>query len=74
VVEHFALRAGEPRCMDCGGELRAVAKETVRDRIPPRTYRWLDDYYLCDHCDRLFWRGSHWRNIRRRLPTQLTDR
>jgi hypothetical protein len=74
VVQHFALRAGEPRCMDCGGELRAVAKETVRERIPPRTYRWLDDYYLCDHCDRLFWRGSHWRNIRRRLPTQLTDR
>jgi hypothetical protein len=74
VARHFALRAGEPRCMDCGGELRAVAKETVRERIPPRTYRWLDHYYLCSHCDRLFWRGSHWRNISRRLQTQLTER
>jgi uncharacterized protein with PIN domain len=60
--------------MDCGGELRLVDKEAVRDRIPPRTYRWLDQYYLCCHCDRLFWRGSHWRNISRRLQTQLTER
>jgi len=74
VVEHFGLHGGEPRCMDCGGELRAVPKETVRERIPPRTYRWLDDYYLCEQCGRLFWRGSHWQNIRRRLPTQLTEK
>lgn len=73
VARHFALRPGEPRCMECGGELRAVAKETVRERIPPRTYRWLDDYYLCARCDRLFWRGSHWRNISRRLQARITS-
>ena len=27
--------------MSCGGELRPGDKEALRERIPPRTYRWL---------------------------------
>lgn len=55
------------RCMACGGRLRAVAKESVRERIPPRTYPWLDDYFVCLRCDRLFWQGTHWQRIQAAL-------
>jgi len=67
VISEFRLELREPRCMSCGGELRRVDKESVRERIPPRTWRWLDEYYLCTQCDRLFWRGTHWERIRRDL-------
>jgi uncharacterized protein with PIN domain len=67
VFTQFTLRRGEPRCMICGGELLRKDKETLRDRIPPRTYRWLDEYFVCSRCDRLFWRGTHWEKIRREL-------
>jgi uncharacterized protein with PIN domain len=67
VLRHFGLPMLEPRCMSCGGELRPVDKEAMRDRIPPRTYRWLDQYYVCAKCDQLFWRGTHWRNISKQL-------
>jgi uncharacterized protein with PIN domain len=67
VFREFALKAKEPRCMSCGGELRQADKETLRERIPPRTYRWLDDYFLCARCGKLFWHGTHWHRIRREL-------
>jgi len=67
VFREFGLTPGEPRCMSCGGELRRVEKEALRERIPPKTYRWLDAYFVCARCDRLFWRGTHWTRIERQL-------
>jgi uncharacterized protein len=67
LMRDLALKVRAPRCMSCGGELRAVAKEEVADRIPPRTARWKDEYFVCSGCDRLFWQGTHWERIARRL-------
>jgi uncharacterized protein with PIN domain len=64
VLQHFDLVLREPRCMHCGGELRSVAKEAVRERIPPRTRRWLDDHFEYARCDRLYWHGTHWQRIK----------
>jgi uncharacterized protein with PIN domain len=67
VLRALALPLREPRCMSCGGALRPVAKEDVKDRIPPRTYLWQDDYFLCAGCGKLYWRGTHWTRIRETL-------
>jgi uncharacterized protein with PIN domain len=56
-----------PRCMACGGALAPVAKEDVLDRIPPRTRGWKDEYFACAGCGKLFWEGTHWERIARRL-------
>lgn len=63
VFEQLGLRMGPPRCMRCGGRLEGVPKASVAERIPPRTARWLDEYYLCQDCGGLFWRGTHWQRI-----------
>jgi uncharacterized protein with PIN domain len=67
VFREFGLVIRGPRCMSCGGELRRVPKEALRDRIPPKTYRWLDEFFVCRRCDKLFWHGTHWHRIRARL-------
>lgn len=67
VLRRWKLVPREPLCMLCSGVLDRVDKESVRDRIPPRTYRWLDEYYVCRGCGRLFWRGTHWQRIRSQL-------
>jgi hypothetical protein len=67
VFREFGLSIREARCMSCGGELRRVSKEAERERIPPRTYRWLDDFFECQRCDKLFWHGTHWQRIMARL-------
>jgi len=67
VFREFRLQIRAPRCMACGGELLAGDKEELRERIPPRTFLWLDEYFVCSRCDKLFWRGTHWERIRRQL-------
>jgi len=49
--------------MQCGGELQQKPKAELSDRIPPKTFLWLNDYFVCSRCDKLFWRGSHWQRI-----------
>jgi uncharacterized protein with PIN domain len=67
VFREFGLIVRGPRCMSCGGELHRVPKETLRDRIPPKTYRWLDEFFVCRRCGKLFWHGTHWHKIMARL-------
>jgi uncharacterized protein len=67
VLRDLDLEPREPRCMACGAELRAVPKREVADRIPPRTARWKDEYFLCAGCGRLYWQGTHWERILERL-------
>lgn len=57
----------ESRCMRCGGELVEINKEAARERIPPRTYQWLNQFFECTHCHQLFWEGTHWQRIRSRV-------
>lgn len=63
VLRDLGLPLREPRCMACGGELVARAKDDVQPRIPPRTALWKDEYFVCASCDRLFWQGTHWERI-----------
>ncbi len=63
VVRRFDLTAqARPftRCPTCNGHLIHVAKEAVIDRIPPKTARWQDEYYMCVDCGKLYWHGTHY--------------
>jgi hypothetical protein len=73
VLRALALPLLDPRCMPCGGVLEAVSKAAVADRIPPRTARWKDDYFVCRGCGRLFWQGTHWERIAARLRRAAGD-
>lgn len=63
VLRDLGLPRGEPRCMACGGVLVPTPKADVAPRIPPRTARWKDEYFVCDRCNRLYWQGTHWERI-----------
>ena len=67
VLEKLKLDVLEPRCMACGGMLAAVGKEQVREKVPSRTFNWLDHFYQCEGCQRVFWQGTHWQRISERL-------
>lgn len=67
VFHEFGLKKRQPRCMNCGGELRRESKEALAQRIPPKTFKWLDDYFVCSRCGKLFWRGTHWHKIENEL-------
>jgi uncharacterized protein with PIN domain len=66
----LGLPLRDPRCMACGGALLSAVKHEVKERIPPRTARWKDEYWVCGTCARLFWQGTHWERIARVLEQQ----
>jgi uncharacterized protein with PIN domain len=67
VLEQFDLPLRESRCMACGGMLTVIAKEEVRERVPPRSFAWVDQFWECESCRRVFWKGTHWPRILERL-------
>ena len=63
LLRELSLPLRQPRCMACGGALLSVKKEELRDRIPPKTYAWLSEFFVCQRCGQLFWHGTHWERI-----------
>ncbi len=63
VMKHFGLTPRTPRCMACGGELREVDREQLRDRVPPRSFAWASRFWECQSCRQPFWEGTHWQRI-----------
>ncbi|MEB2837394.1 MAG: Mut7-C RNAse domain-containing protein [Desulfurococcales archaeon] len=56
------------RCPECNSPLvRVTDKSRLRGRVPPRALEAYDEFYVCPRCGRVYWIGSHWRNIRRVL-------
>ena len=68
VVARFQL-AGRlrpySRCLACNGVLEPVAKETIADRLPPLTRRYIDTFWTCPDCGKDYWRGAHARGLDR---------
>jgi uncharacterized protein with PIN domain len=73
VMRDLELGLREGRCMACGGMLVPTPKKDVAERIPPRTAKWLDEYFVCDGCNGLFWRGTHWQRITRSLEEAVAS-
>lgn len=60
------------RCMHCNALLRPVARESVVDRLMPETQRYYDEFFLCPACDRIYWKGSHYRRMQRFIDRVTT--
>ncbi len=54
------------RCPVCNGELVEVRdKRVVSGRVPPQSLEANNVFYVCTRCGKVYWEGSHWRNMRR---------
>lgn len=76
IVERLDLaRSAKPftLCLHCNAPLRLVDKASVFDRLPPRVRENYERFSTCGVCGRVFWEGSHWRNMRRVLDGVLKE-
>jgi len=51
------------RCMECNGEIKRVPKEDILDRLEPKTRLYFYTFGRCSGCDRIYWKGSHYKNM-----------
>ncbi|HEX8978568.1 MAG TPA: Mut7-C RNAse domain-containing protein [Parasulfuritortus sp.] len=58
-------------CLICNAPLRPVDRAEVLDRLPPKVRETQTRFSVCDVCGRVYWEGSHWRDMRRQLTAAL---
>jgi len=77
VLAAFRLRVERDqmftRCTACNHPVEAVAKERVRDKLPPVAYRLYDRFTWCRGCDKLYWQGGHYGRILGALEQLVGD-
>jgi len=70
VMEQMRLQGGlRPfsLCLECNQPLVARGKDEVADRVPPYVFRTQDQFVECPVCQRVYWKGTHWQAMTRRL-------
>ena len=48
------------RCLRCNTLLNSVPKEQILDRIPPKTKKFCSEFFQCQACDKIYWKGTHY--------------
>ncbi|UCG54533.1 MAG: Mut7-C RNAse domain-containing protein [Dehalococcoidia bacterium] len=54
-------------CLECNQELMERSGEQVRERVPPYVFKIQNHYMECSNCQRIYWRGTHWQAMERKL-------
>jgi uncharacterized protein with PIN domain len=56
------------RCMHRNALLRSVEKKSIEHRLLPETAKYFEEFYACPDCNRIYWKGSHYRRLKRLIP------
>ena len=59
-------------CLECNEPLVDRSPADVKDRVPPYVYKTQTQYMECPECQRIYWRGTHWKAMLNKLE-KLAD-
>jgi uncharacterized protein with PIN domain len=66
VINRFSLNADFAPftyCLACNGLIKAVAKEDILHQIPSNSAQYFHQFFQCQHCERIYWKGSHYERM-----------
>jgi len=54
-------------CLECNQPLLPRSREQVKDLVPPYVFQTQVQYVECPTCHRIYWRGTHWQAMTKKL-------
>jgi len=54
-------------CLECNQPLVERSKDEVKNRVPPYVFQTQSQYMECPACHRIYWRGTHWQAMTKKL-------
>lgn len=60
-------RQRDYRCADCNVALTFLSPESAVPLVPPFVAREYQTFLQCPHCLKVFWPGTHWHDLLRRV-------
>ena len=61
------------RCIACNLPLKPIPRERARNLVTPWISEHASSFALCSGCDRVFWQGTHYGDMERKIE-RLLDR
>ncbi len=61
------------RCLVCNGLLEPVEKKKILAQVPPRVAVEHDEFFRCTHCQKLYWRGTHYPKLEKHIAAIVGD-
>ena len=55
------------RCVLCNIGLVRVNKSSVKKNVPEYVFKTQDNFITCPQCNRIYWQGTHWGNVKNTL-------
>jgi uncharacterized protein with PIN domain len=60
-------------CLECNQPLVERAKEEVKELVPPYVFKTQEQFMQCPSCRRVYWRGTHWRAMTKKLESFVNN-
>lgn len=76
VVRRFRLYESAAlfqRCMRCNGLTQPVEKAAVLHLLEPKTKQFYDEFWQCQSCGQVYWRGSHYTHMQQFVESILNQ-
>ena len=54
-------------CLECNQPLLEKSKQQVKDLVLPYVFQTQNQYMECPSCHRIYWRGTHWQAMTKKL-------
>lgn len=74
VLDHFNLRERvdpHTRCIECNVVLKNLSKKNAKNLVSPFVFDRADSFALCPSCGRVFWRGTHFKDMEIKIQDLL---
>lgn len=60
-------------CLECNQPLQPRNKQEVQGRVPSYVFQTQSQYVECPSCHRIYWRGTHWAAMTKKLEKVLRE-
>jgi uncharacterized protein with PIN domain len=62
------------RCIECNVRIKDLPREKARNLVTPFVFKNADTFALCPDCGRVFWRGTHLKDMESKIDDFLKNR
>jgi uncharacterized protein with PIN domain len=61
------------RCLLCNAQMESISRGEAEGAVPEYVLHTHESFYRCPACERIYWQGTHPRNMRRRIEKVLAS-
>jgi uncharacterized protein with PIN domain len=62
------------RCIECNDWIKDLPREKAKNLVTPFVFENADTFALCPNCGRVFWRGTHLKDMETKIDDFLKNR